>query len=166
MSDTNKIIVGGNTQYAVVDDDGEVASGETVTPGDFVEKNNEDDPDEFQNQSTDAEGAAPLYVAVKDYVGGGIDSDSTASYADSDGDYDEGEHINVRQLGPGVRVNARLATGTNYTFGTKLVLDGNGQLRSLDTGGGDSEAAVVAVVREDNDLSGASDPALVGADME
>jgi len=157
MSDTNKIVLGGNLD-AVTDDDGEVASGETINPGDFAEKNNENDPDEFAAQSTAAEEGIPLYITVKDYVGGGIDSSSTASYADSDGQYDAGEHINVALVGTGVRLNARCASGTNYTFGDKLVLNGDGTLRALDTAGGDDVSDTVAVARENNDLSGASSP--------
>lgn len=60
--------------------------------------------------------------------------------------YPTDEVVQVLSPSAGAGVNGLLATGNTVAHGDKLVSDGAGALRPLDTAGGDAEGSVIATV--------------------
>lgn len=143
MAANNKIVL--RHEDFALDEDGAVTGGASdVTPGYLVERVNEGATDEYQAHSTDAEESPATRFARKTGEIGGEISDAIA----------EGEILKVARALPGVRINAMLGNGDTVAYGDKLVSNGDGTLRALDTAGGDTDGAVVARAREAADASG------------
>lgn len=135
----NKIVL--KNEHFTADEDGE--AGGAVTPGHLVEL---DSNGEYVAHSTAGDAAEPVRFARK---AGEIGDEITDAYAD-------GDWIKVANCLPTVEVYAHLASGENVAYGAKLVSNGNGELRELDTGGGDTDAAI-AIAREAVDATGGAE---------
>lgn len=89
-----------------------------------------------QPHSTAAEVGQNVLVA-KERRSGGME------FGDS---YPSGESVQVLSPSGGAGLNGLLATGNTVAHGDKLVSDGAGALRPLDTAGGDAGGSVIVTV--------------------
>lgn len=118
----------------------EAEADAAITPGHLVEET----ATGVAAHATAAEVGAPvLFAREHQETGMGIDDDIPA-----------GSNAKYIRPTPGSRVRARLAAANTYTGGdTELVSAGDGTLRPLDTAGGDTRGAIVAVAYEDADTT-------------
>lgn len=89
-----------------------------------------------QPHSTAAEVGQNVMVA-KERRSGGME------FGDS---YPSGESVQVLSPSAGAGLNGLLAVGNSVSHGAKLVSDGAGALRPLDTAGGDAAGSVIVTV--------------------
>lgn len=126
------------------------ANSGPVRPGHLVEQANGG----LQPHSTAAEASAPLFAIERRYTGMLAD--------DPDGlndEYKSSETVLYANFDGGYQVYALLASGNTVSDGTRLVSNGDGTLRPLNTSNtGETESAVVGEAVESVDASGASEP--------
>lgn len=122
-----------------------IQTGATVTPGMLIEFDANYDAQPQQSSAV----PVPFRVAVEQEISGmTIDDDYTPS-----GDFQGLEYASVP---PGDEVGAWLLDGESVTVDDKLVSNGDGTLRQLDTAGGDPESAAIAVAKEAASPSGSN----------
>ena len=149
MSDRDLMNVVRSGWPQIVQDE-DYVDGANLTAGMLVEET----ADGFQPHSV-AGGTVDLPVVAKDMRGRGYEVDPTKTYED-------GDFITFLQVNGGANLTMLLDTdedlSTAYPGGeTRLVSAGNGRLRQFDSGGGDTEDAVVATIQEAADATGEAD---------
>lgn len=134
-----------------------MATGADLFPGDALMTTTDANGNEAFTHH-DGANTTDYYVAVEARQRG-MDAQTTTGYV-----ADDDLCIAVRPSGGGLNVS--LAAGETASEGDALVVGANGAHTVFDGAGGDVAADIVAYADEDLDLSGATDPALVGAEME
>lgn len=137
------VFIKGDPRYDEAD-----ASG-AITPGFLLE---EDSNSDVQAHSTAGGEAAPFVAFENELEGEGIDTD-----------YSSGDRCRYLVCKKGDEVVMRIANGEDIDIGDKLVSNGDGKLKELtaDSSGVVDEEAVIAISKDDVDMSGSSavDPA-------
>lgn len=135
MPADNKILVGGQPAAELRD----LAASGAITPGHMVEYVT--DTETVQVHSTAAEPGLAMFADIVPYSG---DPDTAGSPIDDA--YADGDYVKCFVADVGNRVNA-IASGA-VAFNDKLVSNGDGRLRPIDTAGGDDPSAAQFVARE------------------
>lgn len=128
-----------------------------ITPGQLVEVTGTvsgSTTKQIDVHSSAAADTVPRFALEYSHTGGGIDDD-----------YAVDDHMEYRTFKPGEEVNAFLAAGENVSEGATLVADGSGNLRLIDTSGGDAEGVAVAEALESVDNSGGSSAVRIRAEV-
>lgn len=121
----------------------EAPAAAAVTPGDLIEKTS---AGKVQRNSTAADKAPQILVALPSFAGQGIDDDYAAT-----------QDVHFVHAGPGWRLRMRLADSMTIDIGDKLVSNGSGGTLKAATSTDDEDGAVVGVAAEAVTTSGAVD---------